>query len=141
MRLHADCEYKFGDISVWNGTDPDALALYEVKVLYSDMSEASIQGVIDKGHRQLGGRAKMEANRKIGLFFSIYYAQGPSASHSQRRDTFEARVRNAVRTRFTSDHHIRMTELSHLAEIDYGSAGKPDPWHTMSWVTWGIPKE
>lgn len=138
FQRYADCEYRYGDISVWEG--PTALALYEVKALYSDMSEATIGAVVEKAAGQLSDQSGIPTERKVGLFFAVFYGKGSKATAIEKAQAFEGSVRSAVRTFFESDHNIRMTELSGLTEIDYGHDDIPESWHTQSWVTWGQPK-
>ncbi|MBX3158421.1 MAG: hypothetical protein KF773_20800, partial [Deltaproteobacteria bacterium] len=134
MQRFADCEFRYADITVWEGDTP--LALYEVKALYSDMSTEMIRGIVEKASRQLSDHHAIEVDRRLGLFFAVYYEKGKSETCGVHANAFATRVRDAVRTCFTSDHQIRMTELSPLSEIDYGPL-EADPWHTQSWVTWG----
>lgn len=138
LRRFADCEFKHGDITIWDGGSDDALALYEVKAIYSDMSADTIRSYVATTAKQLVAEKAVQTDRKLGLFFSIYYAQGVADDCGRDPTDFEKVVRDAVREHFTSDHNIRMTELSPLTEIDFGGSERREPWRTQSWITWGI---
>lgn len=135
MRRYADCEFRHGDIVVWEGRH--ALALYEVKALYSKMSRATLHAFIKKAAIQLKHRKVVESDRKLGLFFAMFCRKGQPDDLGNRVSNFKKQVRDGVRMHFKSDHHIRMTQLSPLTEINYGSDASSDLWHTQSWVTWG----
>lgn len=130
LPTYASCEYRHADISVWRPPAEIPLALYEVKALYKS---DSIEGIVQKAHKQLDGSPLATAENCIGLFFAIFVAKGawPKAGATAFRD----RVREAVRARFASDHAIRMSTLAPPTKIDLGA----EPWWTASWVTYGRP--
>lgn len=109
-------------------------------MLYSCDRENAVADIAEKAYHQLTDDAWLDADRRIGLFFGIYFSPGPASQADQGSiETFQDRLRNGVRRRFRSDHDIRVTQLSPLTEISYVGSQDVRPWHTQSWTTWGIP--
>jgi hypothetical protein len=131
LPTYADCEWHHADIYVWRPPADVPLALYEVKALYK---QSPIEGIVRKAHRQLARSPLAIAENRVGLFFAIFISKG--TWKPDKVTAFKARVREAVRAEFASDHGIRMTDLVPPTQIVYGS----EPWWVAAWVTWGRPK-
>lgn len=140
---YADCEFGYGDISVWQAdrtVPPIPLQLWEVKAFYSTGSTRRyLDAVVKRGAGQLRDSG-LSSQRSVGLFFLVYVARDRNRAHTAvdhavPMKTFQARCRDAVRTKFRSDHNIRVTPLVGLTSFDYGTHGR---WWTASWTTWGV---
>lgn len=137
LQPYADCECSYADIAVFDGDDKPA-ALYETKVIYNDCGDNLIAKIVDRAHEQLTGRARLDSERRLGLLFTVYCAQGPASGVAEHKiQHFRDQVRTQARRRFKSDHDMRITDLSPLTEIRYAGANGLVPWHTQSWITWG----
>jgi hypothetical protein len=111
------------------------------KVLYNHHTTPVAGRIIARAHDQLVANPWLDSERKIGLFFAVYCAEGRKTSAVRSAvKSFKDRARQAIRGHFRSDHDIRMTLLSPLTEISYQSTKGLQAWHTKSWITWGMPR-
>lgn len=133
--LYADCEYRFGDISVWSERSAVVpVHLWEVKTMYSTYSSPGrLKLIAEEAADQLRRSRLRRATHRAALFVLVYVAKDmPRSEHRGRIARYSAKWATAISREFSE--HAPFAELSPLASLDFGRHGT---WWTQSWTSLG----